>query len=56
MLHGLFGLMASNPPHITLGNGREAPRCIPSGAERRAPSGASDAAEALSAWSPVATE
>ena len=50
MLHGLRVLMPSNPLHITLGKGREAPRCIPSGAERRAPSGASDAAEALSAW------
>ena len=50
MLHELRGLMASNPLHITLGKGREAPRCIPSGTERRAPSGAPDAAEALSAW------
>ena len=50
MLHGLCGLPAFNPLHITLGKGREAPRCIPSGAERRAPSGAPDAAEALSAW------
>ena len=29
MLHGLRGLMASNPLHITLGKGSEAPRCIP---------------------------
>jgi hypothetical protein len=56
MLHGMFGLTASNPLHITLGKGSEAPRCIPGGTERRTPSGAPDAAKALSAWPPLATE